>query len=295
VSLVSNGLRRPPPCPFNGPVGPHRRVAWTSFALEDVKAAGRSVNATVNDAVLATVGGALQRYLGRKGSVPPSIKVAVPVNVRNQVDGAGAGNRVSVLVVDLPIVARNDGARLERIRDITAALRATDQRQGAVVLTQAAEWTSGHVVHAATRLLSRASPYNLIVTNVPGPPLPLYLLDAQMVAAYPHLPLFEHQGLGIALVSYAGRVYVGLTGEWDLVADLDVLVADLGAAFDALGAPEEAIAGGRGNAAAGQAVATPAGTAIVPSHVSTAAAMEPAEGMSMDTIKGGEPAAHVHQ
>ena len=235
VSLLSNGLRRPPPCPFNGPVGPHRRVAWTSFALDDVKAVGRSASGTMNDAVLATVGGALQRYLGRKGAVPSTIKVAVPANVRGRGDGAVAGNHVSVLVVDLPVVARSDRARLERIRDLTAALRATDQRQGAVVLTQAAEWTSGHVVHAAARLLSRASPYNLIVTNVPGPPLPLYLLDAPMVAAYPHLPLFEHQGLGIALVSYAGWVYVGLTGEWDLVADLDDFIADLGAAFEALG------------------------------------------------------------
>ncbi len=234
VSLLSNGLRRPSPCPFNGTVGPHRRVAWTSLALEDVKAAGRSAGGTVNDAVLATVGGALQRYLGRKGHVPDTIKVAVPASVRGRSEGAEAGNRVSVLVIDLPIVAPDDRARLERICDITATLRATDQRQGAVVLTQAAEWTSGHIVHAAARLLSRASPYNLIVTNVPGPPLPLYLLDAPMVAAYPHLPLFEHQGLGIALVSYAGRIYVGLTGEWDLAADVDEFVVDLGAAFEAL-------------------------------------------------------------
>jgi WS/DGAT/MGAT family acyltransferase len=239
LSLMSSGLRRPAACSFNGAVGPHRRIAWTSFALDEVKAAGRSVGATLNDTVLATVGGALQRYFERKGEVPATIKVAVPVNVRSQADGAEAGNRVSILVVDLPLVARDARARLERIRDITAALRAADQRQGAVVLTQAAEWTSGHIVHAATRLLSRASPYNLIVTNVPGPPLPLYLLDAPMMAAYPHLPLFEHQGLGIALVSYAGRLYIGLTGEWDLAADIDVLVGDLGAAFDAMAGRQE--------------------------------------------------------
>jgi WS/DGAT/MGAT family acyltransferase len=258
-SLMSSGLRRPAPCSFNGAVGPHRRIAWTSFALDEVKATGRSVGATLNDTVLATVGGALQRYFERKGAVPATIKVAVPVNVRSPAHGAEAGNRVSILVVDLPVVAPDERARLERIRDITAALRAADQRQGAVVLTQAAEWTSGHIVHAATRLLSRASPYNLIVTNVPGPPLPLYLLDAPMVAAFPHLPLFEHQGLGIALVSYAGRLYVGLTGEWDLAADIDVLVADLGAAFDALA--------GRQETRAARAEASDTGPATSPKRV----------------------------
>jgi hypothetical protein len=199
---------------------------------------------------------------------------------------------VSILVVDLPIVARDERARLERIRDITAALRAADQRQGAVVLTQAAEWTSGHIVHVATRLLSRASPYNLIVTNVPGPPLPLYLLDAPMVAAFPHLPLFEHQGLGVALVSYAGRLYVGLTGEWDLAADIDVLVGDLGAAFDALAALPEAPAVRA--TSAGADLATPSKCVVLPPRVAMAAAMETAREVSVDLTATDEPALQSH-
>jgi WS/DGAT/MGAT family acyltransferase len=263
-SLMSNGLRRPAPLPFNGTVGPYRRIAWNSFPLADVKAAGHSVQATVNDVVLAAVGGALHRYLGRRAPLPPTIKVVVPVNVRNDGDGAEAGNRVSVLMVELPIVAQNDRARLVRVRDITAALRAVNQKAGAVVLTQVAEWTNGHMMHVIARLLSRVSPYNLIVTNVPGPPQPLFLLDAPMVAAYPHLPLFEHQGLGIALLSYAGRLYVGVTGDWDLMPDLDTFATDLGDAFEALRPFDGPVVTPRDDARTGRVGAAPVDDAVGP-------------------------------
>ena len=77
---------------------------------------------------------------------------------------------------------------------------------GAELLTQAAEFTTGNVVNLAARFINSARRFNLIVTNVPGPPVPFYLLGARMVAAYPHLPLFENQGLGVALLSYAGTL-----------------------------------------------------------------------------------------
>ena len=99
---------------------------------------------------------------------------------------------------------------------------------------QAADWTTGDVVDLAARLVNRASPYNLIVTNVPGPQTPFYLCDAPMVAAYPHLPLFSFQGIGVALFSYAGGLYWGCTAEWNLIPDLAVFTEGLVESFEEL-------------------------------------------------------------
>src|SRR5581483_2381668 len=84
------------------------------------------------------------------------------------------------------------------------------------------------------RLTSRLSPYNLIVTNVPGPQVPLYLLGAPLLGGYPLVPLFENQGVAIAIFSYCGRLFIGLNADWDLVPDVDLLALDLRASFDEL-------------------------------------------------------------
>jgi hypothetical protein len=102
------------------------------------------------------------------------------------------------------------------------------------MLTETAEWTTALPLAAAVKLISRTRVYNVIVTNVPGPPVPLYLLDAPLIAAYPHVPLFENQGLGIALLSYAGRFAFGLVGDWYLLADLDRLASWVEAAYGEL-------------------------------------------------------------
>jgi WS/DGAT/MGAT family acyltransferase len=216
----------------------------------------------VNDVVLATVAGAVGRYLERRRPPPQrpaELRVAVPVNIREQSERGELGNRASVWLLALPIDGGGAMRRLEIVRDMTARLKASGQKDGAELLAQAAEWVTGNVVHLAVRLLASASPYNLIVTNIPGPPVPFYLLGARMVAAYPHLPLFEGQGLGVALFSYVGRLYWGLTGDWDLVPDVDDFVEDLSAAFDELrrlargaAAPRAARAAGTGIGAAGE-------------------------------------------
>ena len=116
------------------------------------------------------------------------------------------------------------------------------------MLTETAEWTTALPLAAAVRLISRTRAFNVIVTNVPGPPVPFYLLDAPMVAGYPHVPLFENQGLGIALLSYAGRFSFGLVGEWDLLPDIDRLAAAIEAAFAGmLASARDGADGGRGH------------------------------------------------
>lgn len=235
-SLATSSLRPSSSLPFNGPVGPHRRIAWQSWDLEQVKRVGRQLGGTVNDIVLATITGALRRYLGRRPLDSPlrSLKIAVPVNVRAADERGRLGNRASVWILSLPLDTPDPLHRLRQLHQTTTWLKRSQQARAADLLARAAEFTSGNMLQVGVRLISSASPYNLIVTNVPGPSLPFHLLGARMLEAYPHLPLFENQGLSVALFSYVGRLHWGLTADWDLVPDLDAFADDLGAAFSEL-------------------------------------------------------------
>jgi diacylglycerol O-acyltransferase len=224
-SLAKTGFRRPSSMPFNGTIGPHRRTEWLDVSLDEVKLVRSRLGGTLNDVVLAAVAGAMHRFLGGVGGEwsNRALRAAVPVSVRGADQRGAAGNRVSVWLADLPIHERDPWRRLTAVRTITAELRQSHQAESAQALAEFAEWTGANLLGLALRVLNGKQPYNLIVTNVPGPPMPLYLLDARMETIYPHVPLFEGQGLGIALLSYAGRLAWGLTGDWDLMPKLDEL------------------------------------------------------------------------
>jgi WS/DGAT/MGAT family acyltransferase len=223
--FVRAGVRSATPTPFNGPIGPHRRVEWLGFDLGELKEIKRRLGGTLNDVVLATVTGALRRYLSHHGAgiVDGGFRALVPVSTRAAAERGETGNRVSAWIAPLPVDDARPLDRYRRICGLTATYRDNHEERGAEVLTRTAEWTTSLPLGVAVKLISRTRAFNVIVTNVPGPPLPFHLLDAAMVAGYPHVPLFENQGLGIALLSYAGKLYFGLVGEWDLVPDLDRL------------------------------------------------------------------------
>jgi WS/DGAT/MGAT family acyltransferase len=214
--LARSSLSPAPPTPFNVAIGPHRRVLWADLDLARLRHAKQRFGGTLNDVVLAAVAGALRAVLTRQRRLPVggTLRAAVPVSVRTRDDAGAPGNRVSLWFVPLPVYERDPGARIAAVHAATDDLKRRNDAAGASMLTQAADWTGGAVVSWAARLINDSHIYNLIVTNVPGPPVPLYLLGARMCAAYPHLPLFENQGLGLALLSYCERLYVGLTADW---------------------------------------------------------------------------------
>jgi diacylglycerol O-acyltransferase / wax synthase len=228
-SLASGGLRPKPATPVNGPIGPHRRIEWMSLSLGEIKEIRDRLGGTVNDIVLATIAGGLRRFLADEDV--GALKVACPVNVRGPSEGGKTSNMVSAWILSLSLREPDARRRLAVIQETTAELKRTSQADGAKTLLEAAEWTGAAVLHAAIRMISSRMPVNLVVTNVPGPPFPLYLLSAKLESAYPFLPLFESQGLGIALFRYQGELYIGLTGEWDLLARIDQLPAALEEAF----------------------------------------------------------------
>ncbi len=217
-------------------IGPHRRIDWMRFDLEAVKDVKRRLGGTVNDVVLATVAGAMRRHLRahRVAVKDLDFRVMCPVSVRPAEGGSPLGNRVVMLVAGLPIDERDPRRRLQRVIEATRALKTSHIPQGSELIEEIADWTTTSLVTETIRLATRMRAFNMIVTNVPGPPVPLYLLGAPVLDAFPLVPLYENQALGMALLSYADGLFFGLTSDWDRVPDLHDVAVALAEAFEEL-------------------------------------------------------------
>ena len=207
--------------PINGEIGPHRRIDWLAHSLADVKAVRREAGATVNDVILTTVTGALDAYLRRRGCDPSGLefRVSAPVSVRRDEDRGKLGNRVSSWIVRLPLDQPDPLSRLAAIHETTSQLKSSNQALGVDTIMQVAEWTPPVLLSLGAQ--ASAGPINSIVTNVPGPQFPLYLLGARLLEMYPVPPLLPEMGLAIGLFSYDGRVFWGLNADYERVPDLD--------------------------------------------------------------------------
>ncbi len=228
--------------PFNKPIGPHRRFDWCEMKLADVKAVKDSLGGTVNDVVLATATGAVRRFLQAKDidCSTLNIRANVPVSVRAKEERGTLGNRIALWMTDLPVDEEDPVVRIERIRRTTEELKHSKQALGAQVLASVSELTASTLLSLAVRLSTRSRPFNLVVTNVPGPQMDLYMLGSRMVEIYPMVNLLENQGLGIALFSYAGKLFWGVLADWELVPDLDFFVEALRESFSELSAAADA-------------------------------------------------------
>ena len=226
---LTAALRPASDTPLNRPLGPHRRFDWTSFPLEQVKELKNRLGGTVNDVVLTTVTGALARFLEQRGVTRPAqrkmeLRAMVPVSIRSRSERGATGNQIALWAVPLPVGETDPKRRLAAISEVTAHLKDSNQALGAEALAAVSEWTVPTLLSIATRMAYRARAANLVVTNVPGPQIPLYLIGAPMLDAYPMLNLLINQSLGVALVSYAGRLSWGFMADWQLIPDLHAFV-----------------------------------------------------------------------
>lgn len=230
---LGSSLRMASETPFNQPVGPHRRFDWAITDLGAIREVRQRLGGSLNDVVLATVAGAVRRFLERRNVRPADIDfcVFVPVSLRGTSERGAFGNRVAGWMVDLPIGERDPCKRLAQIHETTTHLKESKQARGSEILSEVLEWTGPGILSVAMRLAIQASPFNMVVTNVPGPPTPLYLLGARMLEVYPLVPLSGNQGLGVALFTYAGRLHWGFNADWDVLPDLHDFVADIDASF----------------------------------------------------------------
>ncbi len=229
-------LTRPTPTPLNERVCPHRRFDWLVLPLDELKAVRRALGGSLNDVVLTTVAGAVRRFLEHRRFPVEGLdfRVMAPVSVRAANERGRLGNRVSAWLVPLPLAEPDPAVRLTTIAARTEELKQARQAVAAEVLTQAADWTPATLLALGARNITRQLPFNLVVTNVPGPQLPLYLFGSRMLESYPVVPLLDGLGLGIALFSYDGKLCWGFHADWELVPDLDHFVNCVSEAFDEL-------------------------------------------------------------
>ncbi|HEY7622026.1 MAG TPA: wax ester/triacylglycerol synthase family O-acyltransferase [Solirubrobacteraceae bacterium] len=223
------GVNPAPESPFNVPIGPHRRYTWVDSEVARFKAIKNALGGTLNDVVLSAVTLALGRFLRRRGEDTDGLvlKAMVPVSVRADVERGALGNRVAAMWAPLPVGVEDPEAALAEVVEAMRGLKESGQAVGAVALTSLADFAPPTIMSQAARLQPRQRFFNLVVTNVPGPQMPLYLLGRQMRAFYPVVPLARNQALGIAIMSYDGRLAFGLLGDYDAMPDLEALADDL--------------------------------------------------------------------
>jgi diacylglycerol O-acyltransferase / wax synthase len=231
------GISAPaPPSPFNVDIGPHRRYTWVDTELGVFKAIKDSLGGTLNDVVLASVSLALGRYLRGQGQDTEGLvlKAMVPVSVRADSQRGALGNQVAAMWAPLPVGVEDPADCLARIRDAMEDLKESGQAVGAQVLTNLAGFAPPTILSQAARLQARQRYFNLVVTNVPGPQFPLYLLGRRLRGLYPVVPLARRQALGIAVMSYDGRLGFGLLADYDAVPELEAIARDLDRAIASL-------------------------------------------------------------
>ncbi|HEX8064895.1 MAG TPA: wax ester/triacylglycerol synthase family O-acyltransferase [Thermoleophilaceae bacterium] len=227
-AMAWTGINPAPPSPYNQPIGPHRRFTWVRASLADVKAIKNALGGTVNDVMLAIVAGALGRDLHRQGHHVDGLelKAMVPVSVRSDEARGALGNQVAAMMAPLPVGCDDPRERFERISAAMRQVKESGQAVGAQVLTELTGFAPPTIMSQASRLVMRQRFFNLVVTNVPGPQIPLYMMGRELVEIFPMVPLAENQALGVAIMSYNGRINFGLVGDYDTMSDLDRLAED---------------------------------------------------------------------
>jgi diacylglycerol O-acyltransferase len=227
---------RTSPTPFNIEIGPHRRFDWLRYDLDEVKEVKNRLGATVNDVILANVAGALRSFLIQRGEDVSdlSFRAMVPVNIRTEGESGQLGNRVATVSVPLPLGEPDPRQRLAQVVEAMGEVKASRQVDGMEMIEEISEWGLTRLFTQFARLTAISRPFNVVVTNVPGPQIEAYLLGSPLRDAYPLVPLFKNQALGIALFSYHGGLFWGLNADWDALPDLHVLVEALALDFKEL-------------------------------------------------------------
>jgi WS/DGAT/MGAT family acyltransferase len=214
---------------FNRKIGPQRTGRGLKVPLSAFKALKDRFGCTVNDAVLAVVSEGLYRWFKLRGErVPEKVRVFCPVSVRGDEGRGGLGNQISGMVLELPTGDLKMEERLRSIKITTGDLKRTRQAVAADKLAGLADWAPPTLLVLAGRLMSNPQGgANINVTNVPGPQFPLYSGGAELLEVWPFAPLYPAMGLGVAIVSYDGDAYFGLTADPDIVPDVEAFTAKL--------------------------------------------------------------------
>jgi diacylglycerol O-acyltransferase / wax synthase len=243
LGAIAWSFANPPPrTPLNVAIGPHRRVLWMRFPLADLKEIKNRLGGTVNDVFLATVSGALARWLRRRGVRTEGLELRgiVPVSIRADEQKGALGNRIAAMLGPLPVYATDPRDRLRIVSQAMKGLKESKQAVGAETLTRLQDFAPPTILAQASRLNFSPRAYNLLVTNVPGPQFPLYLIGRELQELAPVPFLAPERALAVAIMSYNGNVDVGLIGDYDAMSDLDEFGHDIEVSVEELRATARA-------------------------------------------------------
>jgi len=234
--VVWAGLNPAPPTPLNVEIGPHRRLVGVRHRLDDFKLVKSAFGTTVNDVVLATVTGALRDWLRSRGvrTEGLELRALVPVSVRTEADRGSLGNRIAAMRGPLPVYIEDPVSRLRAVKEAMDGLKESKQAVGAEVLAGVQSFAPPTILAQASRLNFSTRLFNVIVTNVPGPQLPLYAYGREMLDLFPVAFLPQNHALAIAIMSYNGAINFGLLGDLDALPDIDVIAEGITAHLEEL-------------------------------------------------------------
>ena len=227
--LLGYSIRPLQETPLTGPVGPHRRCDYLVVSLDDAKTVRRELGGSIHDVVIAAVTGAVGRYLRAHhvSGTTLDFRAAVPVSLRSGARRQGVGE----WHIDLPVWEPDPVRRLERVRELTAALGERNPPLGAAALAGEARWIGSRLLALGACAISNRRAEHLRLVNVPGAQLPLFLSGARLVEAYGMVPLGDEAGMGVAILSYDGKLFIGLNADFDRVADLALFREGLAESF----------------------------------------------------------------
>jgi WS/DGAT/MGAT family acyltransferase len=224
---------------LTGPIGPHRRWSWAEARLADVKTVRAALGGTVNDVVLALIANGFRELLASRGEDVAEdrvIRTMVPVSVRRRGERGVYNNRVSAVFARLPVGLLDPVARLERIRAEMDGVKESKQAVAGDVLTSLSGFAPPGLLALGSRLVTLSPRLNMhtATTNVPGPQQPVQTLGRRMLVSYPFVPVVGSIRIVVAIFSYDGGLYFGVTGDYDGAPDIDVLTAGIGRGMDDL-------------------------------------------------------------
>jgi WS/DGAT/MGAT family acyltransferase len=219
------GLNPAPETPLNVEIGPHRRFAVVRQELREYKEVKDALGGTVNDVVLAVVSGALARWLRSRGVRTEGLEMRalVPVSIRAKDEQGTLGNQLTVMRGPLPVYIRDPVARLRFVRQAMDGLKESKQAVGARTIARVNNLAPPTILDQASRLNFSTRLFNLLVTNIPGPQFPLYVLGRRLEDLFPVAFLPNNHALAIAIMSYDGGIDYGLLGDYDALGDIDVI------------------------------------------------------------------------
>jgi diacylglycerol O-acyltransferase / wax synthase len=237
VGEVAWALANPAPdVPLNTEIGSHRRFEWVRADLATFKRIKNALGGTVNDVVLAVVTGALRRWLHSRGirTEGLELRALVPVSIRTEDERGRLGNRIAAVRGPLPVYIADPVKRLDAVREAMGDVKSSKQALGAEVISRFNDFAPPTLLAQASRLNFSTRLFNLIVTNVPGPQIPLYILGRELEDVFPVAFLPENHALAIAIMSYNGGIDVGLLADYDAMEDADAIASGIAEAIEEL-------------------------------------------------------------